>query len=209
MDIESILDRVEARVRHLLEHPIIPIEASGRHVHLSREAIRSLFGIDGKLTRLAELSQPGQYVCRERVRAVGPKGEFPSVVVLGPEREETQLEISRTDAVTLGINAPVRVSGSIEGTPGIKLIGTEGEIELSCGVIIAERHIHMTPTDADRWGLADGQCVSVRVCGERPVTFNNVVLRVSGKFATYMHIDYDEANACGFYKGMSGVIFVD
>jgi propanediol utilization protein len=209
MNIDEILDRVEERVRRLLDCPIIPIEASGRHVHLSREAVRTLFGKDAQLTRLAELSQPGQYVCQERVRAVGPKGEFPSVVVLGPERSETQLEISRTDSLTLGLNAPVRLSGSIEGTPGIKLIGSEGEVELSCGIIIAERHIHITSDDASRWNFSDGQTVSVRVYGERPVTFNSVVLRVSDKFATYMHIDYDEANACGFYKGMAGVIIAD
>lgn len=203
---EEILDRIAGRVKELLERPIIPLEASGRHVHLSRAAVDALFGKGYALTQTAELSQPGQFVCRERVRAAGPKGEFPSVVVLGPERHETQVEISRTDAVVLGLNAPVRLSGSIAGSPGIRLAGPAGEIELLSGVIVAERHIHMTPEDASRWGLCDGQTVSVRVFCERPVTFHGVALRVSPKFATYMHIDYDEANACGFRKGMAGII---
>ena len=209
MNTDAILSRAEERVRKLLACPAIPIEASGRHVHLSYGAAEALFGRDSRLTFVSELSQPGQFVCRERVRAVGPKGEFSSIVVLGPERGETQLEVSRTDAVTLGIHAPVRPSGKIAGSPGIRLVGPAGEVELDCGVIVAERHIHMTPHDANRWGFTDGQAVSVRVFGERPVTFNGVILRVSPDFRTYMHIDYDEANACGFYKGMTGIIVQD
>jgi len=209
MSTDAIVDRVVSRIENLLECPIIPIEASGRHVHLSAEALRVLFGENNKLTFVSDLSQPGQFVCSERVRVSGPKGEFPSVVVLGPERDETQVEISRTDAVVLGIKAPVRLSGNISGTPGGRLTGPAGEVTLSCGVIIAERHIHMTPEDAARWDLEDGQTVNVRVFAERPVTFNSVVLRVSPKFATFMHIDYDEANACGFSKGMSGFIVDD
>ena len=209
MRIDTIVDRAASRVQRLLESPIIPIEASGRHVHLTGDAIRLLFGKNSKLTYLSELSQPGQYVCAERVRVTGPKGEFPSVVVLGPQRGETQLEISRTDAISLGINAPVRLSGNIAGTPGAKLTGPSGEIEIPYGVIVAERHIHMTPEDAARWGFEDGQAVSVQVFSERPVMFNNVVLRVSPKFATYMHIDYDEANAGGIKNGMPCIIVTE
>ena len=209
MNTDLVFSRVEERVKSLLTRPVIPIEASGRHIHLSRAVVQILFGKNSKLTYVTELSQPGQFVCRERVRVVGPKGEFPSVVVLGPERSETQLEISRTDAVVLGLNAPVRLSGRIAGSPGARLIGPEGEVVLDQGVIVAERHIHMTPEDAGRWGFKDGQAVPVRLFGERPVTFNGVILRISPEFRTYMHIDYDEANACGFYKGMAGIIVDD
>jgi len=209
MNIDAVIGRVEEQVMKLLERPVIPIEASGRHVHLSHGAAQSLFGKGSRLTHVSPLSQPGQFVCRERVGIVGPKGEFSSVVVLGPERDETQLEISRTDAVKLGVDAPVRLSGNIAASPGIRLKGPAGEVELTRGVIVAERHIHMTPEDAGRWGFTDGQAVSVRVFGERPVTFNGVILRVSPQFATYMHIDYDEANACGFSKGMAGIIVGD
>jgi propanediol utilization protein len=190
----------------MLNGPVIPIEASGRHIHLSREAVEKLFGAGYQLTKVSELSQPGQFVCAERLRAKGPKGELASVVVLGPERRDTQMEISATDALTLGVKSALRLSGDTRGTPGIKLLGPAGELELEHGVIVAERHVHMTPQDAARWGFVDGQTVSVRVFGERPVVFCGVALRVSPDFATYMHIDYDEANACGFKKGMPGFI---
>ena len=209
MNVDMVIDRIATRVDKLLKCPVIPIEASGRHVHLSEEALGKLFGAGSKLTHVSDLSQPGQYVCKERIRLAGPKGEFPSVVVLGPVRKETQVEVSATDALALGIKAPVRQSGHIAGTPGAKLTGPAGELELSYGVIIAQRHIHMTPEDATRWNLEDGQTVSVRVFTDRPTTFNGVVLRVSPDFKTFMHIDYDEANACGFTKGMAGIIVQD
>jgi propanediol utilization protein len=197
---------VAQRVLKLLNGPVVPIEASGRHIHLSREAVDKLFGAGYKLTKAAELSQPGQFACAERLRAKGPKGELGSVVVLGPERGETQMEISATDALTLGVRAALRLSGDTRETPGIKLVGPAGEIELEHGVIVAERHIHMATQDAARWGFVDGQTVSLRVFGERGVIFCGVPLRVSPDFATAMHIDYDEANACGFQKGMPGFI---
>jgi propanediol utilization protein len=137
---------------------------------------------------------------------VGPKGEFGAVVILGPERAETQVEISATDALMLGVKPPVRLSGDLAGTPGIRLVGPAGTVELDHGVMVALRHIHMHPDFAARYGLHDRQVVSVRLEGEREVTFGNTVLRVSPNFATYMHIDYDEANACGFKKGMTGTI---
>jgi propanediol utilization protein len=199
-------DRVTQRALKLLNSPVIPIEASGRHIHLSREAVDKLFGAGYQLTKVSELSQPGQFVCAERLRVKGPKGELASVVALGPERRETQMEISATDAMTLGVKAALRLSGDTRGTPGVRLVGPAGELELEHGVIVAERHVHMTPQDAARWGFADGQTVSVRVFGERPVVFCGVALRVSPDFSTYMHIDYDEANACGFKKGMPGFI---
>jgi propanediol utilization protein len=198
--------RVAERVARMLARPWVPIEASGRHVHLSREDLTVLFGEGYQLTKKADLSQPGQFVCAERIRLEGPKGFFPNLVVLGPERGQTQVEISATDAVTLGIPAPVRLSGDIEDTPGALLTGPRGEIRLKQGVIVAQRHVHMTPGDAERYGLRDGQIIRVRVFGARALIFGNVALRVTSSSATFMHIDYDEGNACSFRKGLTGMI---
>jgi propanediol utilization protein len=202
----ELAERVVSRVIEELSKPRIPIEASGRHVHLKRADIDVLFGRGSNLTPKSDLSQPGQFSCVERVRVAGPKGEFPSVIVLGPERSNTQVEVSLTDAKFLGVDAPVRLSGDIASTPGIRIIGPKGEIETENGVIAAKRHIHMTPEDAAAYGARDGQVVSVTVYGDRETTFRGVALRVSPKFATYMHIDYDEANACAFRKGMTGFL---
>jgi len=209
MNFDAVIDRIAERVETLLKCPVIPLEASGRHVHLSAEAIKKLFGENHSLTHVSDLSQSGQYVCKERLKLTGPKGGFPAVVVLGPQRNETQIEISATDAVALGINAPIRLSGNISGTPGAKLTGPAGELEVNNGVIVAQRHIHMTPEDAGKWNLKDGQSVDVRVFAKRAVTFHSVILRVSPDFKTFMHIDYDEANACGFTKGTAGIIVND
>lgn len=206
---ENLMEKITQKVLDELQSAKIPIEASGRHAHLSREAIDALFGKGYELTPSAELSQPGQYACKERIQIQGSKGSFPSVIVLGPQRPETQVELSLTDALSIGIKAPVRMSGKISGTPGAKLIGPNGEYDIPDGVIIAERHIHMSPEDADKYGVKDGQIVSVKVEGERSLTFHNITLRVSANFATYMHIDYDEANACGFKKGMKGKLIID
>lgn len=204
--LERITARVVERLFSRLEEPSVEIEASGRHAHLSREAVETLFGKGYSLTRASDLSQPGQFACRERIKIAGPKGEFSSVIILGPERRETQVEVSKTDAVALGLKAPVRLSGNIADTPGIRLIGPAGELSLGSGVIVAQRHIHMTPQDAERYGLTDGQVVSIVIPGERGATFHNFTLRVSPDFKTFAHIDYDEANACGFSKGMRGII---
>ncbi|MDR1825459.1 MAG: phosphate propanoyltransferase [Bifidobacteriaceae bacterium] len=204
----DVVDRVVQRVLQTLSRPMVELEASGRHVHVSRAAADALFGVGVPLTPVADLSQPGQFVCKERIGVVGPKGEFPAVVILGPERSETQVEISATDALALGVKPPVRLSGSLAGTPGIRLVGPKGAVDVDHGVMIAKRHIHMHPDFAQKHGLMDRQVVSVKVWGERAVTFDNVVLRVSPQFATYMHIDYDEANACGFHKGMLGSLIV-
>ena len=184
----------------------IILEASGRHIHVSKADLEALFGPGHKLTKRGDLSQPGQFSCVERVRLIGPGGEFPSVIILGPERPQTQAEISLTDAKALGIDAPLRLSGDTAGTPGVKIAGPAGEVDIPQGVIVAKRHVHMSADDAASYGLSDGQTVSVRCGGERGVTFHEVPLRVSPDFATRMHIDYDEANALGFQSGMTGFL---
>ena len=184
----------------------VEIEASGRHIHLSRVHVDALFGVGYKLTPVKDLSQPGQFACRERVTLVGPKGELKNVAVLGPERGESQAEVSLTDAVTLGIAPPVRQSGDLTGTPGLTVRNGERMITLDHGLIAARRHIHMTPEDAARWGVTDGQAVRLKTFTARPVVFDGVVVRVSPQFCTVVHLDYDEANACGFQNGNRGMI---
>ncbi len=196
----------ELKEKDLGSAPTILVEASGRHVHLSREAVDTLFGKGYQLTKVSELSQPGQYVCQERVSLVGPKGTLNNVVVLGPERPQVQVEISRTDAVTLGVPAPVRESGQIDDTPGVTVAVGDRRLSISKGVIVAQRHIHTTPQDAKYFGVKDRDVVRVAVQGERGAILNNVLVRVSPQFSTSMHIDYDEANAIGFWKGMRGQI---
>lgn len=205
---EAFIDRVAQRIIDRLLVPSVELEASGRHVHLNREAVEILFGQGYTLTKAADLSQPGQFACRERVTLAGTKKSIANVVVLGPERPESQVEVSATDALALGLKVPVRMSGDIAGTPGIRLVGPAGELDIRAGVIVAMRHIHITPEDAVRFGVADKQAVDVRVGGDRGLVFRNAVVRVSPQFATYMHIDYDEANACGFAKGMQGELLV-
>jgi propanediol utilization protein len=184
----------------------IEIEASGRHVHLSEKDAEILFGAGHTFVKKSDLSQPGQYACQERIAIKGPKKTIEKVSILGPARAVTQVELSATDVLTLGIKAPVRMSGQIAGSAGARLIGPAGAIEISSGIIIAKRHIHATPHDAMRLGVANNEEVNVTVYGERSVTFHNVAVRVSPDFATYMHIDHDEANACGYAKGMLGFI---
>lgn len=172
------------------------VETSARHVHLTTEQVEILFGKGAKLTHKKDLSQPGQFACEERVTVVGPRNQIANVVVLGPERPAGQVEVSMTEARILGISAPVRESGDIAGTPGCKLVGPCGEVTLDEGVIVAKRHIHMTPEDAERIGVTDKQVVSVKIdTPERAAIFGDVVVRVSPKFALAMHIDTDESNA--------------
>ena len=197
-------DQVTRIVDAITGRLFIELEASGRHVHLTREAALTLFG--HPLTPKRPLSQPGQFVCQERVRLVTPKGSIDRVAVLGPERNACQVELSATDCVALGIDAPVRLSGDTAGSPGIVLESESGQIRLSEGVIIAQRHIHMTPEDARARGLSDRATVQLRTLTQRPLTFEEVVVRVSPEFRTYAHLDYDEANACGFRKGDLGMI---
>ena len=198
------MDKMDALVNAVLERILVPLEASGRHVHLTREQAEILFGHG--LTPERPLSQPGQYLSKERVTVIGPKGEFRNVAVLGPERRESQVEISLTDGKALGIQPPVRLSGETVGSPGCILVGSQGRVELDRGVIAAQRHIHLTPVDAARFGVRDRQVVHLQTFTARPVVFEDTVVRVSGDFAAAVHLDYDEANACGFAKGDWGRI---
>ena len=176
------------------------VETSARHVHLTEEHIAILFGEGATLTFKKALSQPGQFACEERVTVVGLKKSIPNVISLGPARKASQVEVSLTDARTLGIAAPIRESGDVAGSGACKLIGPCGEVELSEGVIAAKRHIHFTPENAKEFGVEDKQIVSVKIDGTgRSTVFGDVVIRVSEKFAPAMHIDTDEANAaCAF-----------
>ena len=196
-NLESLAEAVLAKV-------FVPLEASGRHVHLTKEQALALFGHG--LTPERPLSQPGQYLCRERVTVLGPRGEFKNVAVLGPERKAAQVEISLTDGKTLGIQPPVRLSGDVKRSPGCKLIGPHGAVELGEGVIAARRHIHLTPEDGKRFGVSDRQVVKLQTFTDRPVIFEDVTVRIHGEFAAAAHLDYDEANACGFRKGDFGRI---
>ncbi len=184
------------------------VETSARHVHLTPEHIEILFGAGHTLTNKKDLSQPGQYACEERVTLVGPKKSIERVSILGPARPETQVELSFTDARTLGVDAPVRESGDVKGSAGCKLVGPCGEVEIAEGVIIAKRHIHMTTADAAEFGVADKQIVKVAIDSEgRKTVYDDVVVRVKDSFALAMHIDTDEANAaCAFGKCFGEVI---
>ncbi len=182
----------------------VELEASGRHVHVTKEQARILFGHG--LTPKRPLSQPGQYLANERVTVTGPKGEFRNVAVLGPERKEAQVEVSLTDARHLGIQAPLRLSGSVKGSPGVTLETEQGRIALAEGVIVAKRHIHLHPEDAARFGVTDQQVVKLQTFTARPTIFGDVTVRVSPDFAAFVHLDYDEANACGFRPGDLGRI---
>ena len=182
----------------------VEIEASGRHVHVTKEQAQILFG--HSLTPKRPLSQPGQYLANERVTVVGPKGEFANVAVLGPERKAGQVEVSLTDARVLGVDAPVRLSGDVANSPGILLRGEKGCVPLQEGVVAAKRHIHLTPEDAKKFRVSDRQIVKLQTYTDRPVVFGDVVVRVSPDFASYVHLDYDEANACGLRKGDLGRI---
>ena len=195
---------VEMLTEAVIARLFVNLEASGRHVHVTREQALTLFG--HPLTRKRDLSQPGQFVANERVTVIGPKGRFEHVAVLGPERKEAQVEISLTDGKTLGIVPPVRPSGSVEDSPGAVLAGPEGTVKLTQGVIAAQRHIHMIPEDAKRFGVRDKQVVRLRTFTNRPLVFEDVLVRVSPDYATYAHLDYDEANACGFEQGCVGRI---
>ncbi len=183
------------------------VEISARHVHVSEADLEVLFGKGYTLTAKKDLSQPGQFACEERVTVVGPKRELAGVSILGPCRKETQIELSLTDARSLGLSAAIRESGDLEGTMGCKLVGPCGEVELSKGVIAAKRHIHMTTADAEKYGITDKQIVSVKIpTAERALIFGDVVARVSDSYALAMHIDTDEANAAAVPGSCEGEI---
>ena len=197
MDYVNLTEQVIKRL-------FVELEASGRHVHVTKDQAITLFG--HPLTPKRPLSQPGQYLAQERLTVVGPKGEFANVAVLGPERKAAQVEISLTDGRTLGVEAPVRLSGHVQGSPGILLRGDKGSVTLQEGVIAAQRHIHLTPEDAEKFRVKDKQIVKLQTYTTRPVVFEDVAVRVSPDFASFVHLDYDEANACGFRKGDLGRI---
>ena len=197
MNYEAIAEQVMRRL-------FVELEASGRHVHVTKEQAMALFG--HPLTPKRELSQPGQYLANERVTVIGPKGAFDNVAVLGPERSAGQVELSMTDARVLGLQAPVRLSGQIKDTPGAVLKSERGSVQLPEGVLVAQRHIHITPEDARRMGVKDKQVVRLQTYTDRPLVFGDVVVRVSPEFQTRAHLDYDEANACGFQNGDFGRI---
>ncbi|MHC1761499.1 MAG: phosphate propanoyltransferase [Negativicutes bacterium] len=184
----------------------LPIGVSNRHVHLSAEDLKMLFGAGHSLTVDKELSQPGQFAARETIRIIGPKGAIDNVRVLGPVRRETQVEISATDSFQLGIPPVVRDSGHPEGSPGLRLVGPAGEVTIVRGVIVAARHIHLHPDQAGTWRIADGQRVRIKVESERPVVFDDVLVRVNPQFQGEIHMDTDEANAALVKNGTAALI---
>ncbi len=186
----------------------ILVETSARHLHISKEHLETLFGKDATLTNKKDLSQPGQFACEQKVVVVGPKGELP-MTILGPIRPATQVELAITEARKLGIIPPIRESGDIEGTPGCKLKGPCGEVEIDCGVIVAKRHIHLTPENAKEFSVKDKQIVSVKTDENgRSIIFGDVVVRVHENFAPAMHIDTDESNAAGLKGCVQGELIV-
>lgn len=197
--LQALAEKVAGRI-------FIPLEASGRHVHITAAQAEQLFG--HRLTPQRPLSQPGQFLAKERVTLVGPKGEFQNVAVLGPERKEAQVEISLTDARALGLRVPVRLSGDVAGTPGATLVGERGKVLLDRGVMAAQRHIHLTPEAAAWFGVKDKQIVKLQTFTSRPCIFEDVVVRISDTFSPAAHLDYDESNACGFHPDDFGRILL-
>lgn len=189
-----------------MENDIL-VETSARHVHVTAEHLETLFGKGYQLTPKKDLSQPGQFACEERIDVVGPKRTLSGVSILGPVRPASQVEISLTDARSIGVTAPIRESGDIAGSGACKLVGPAGEVELTEGVIAAKRHIHMTPADAEKFDVKDKDVVRVRIDTDgRSLEFGDVVVRVSEKFALAMHIDTDESNAAGVTPGTMGTL---
>ena len=179
----------------------IPVGVSGRHVHLSRAHLDALFGSGYELTKKKDLSQPGQFASEETVDIMTTKGAFTRVRILGPVRKDTQIELALTDSVKLGITPPIRDSGNIEGSPGVGLVGPNGTITLDKGAIVALRHIHMTPADAERFGVKDKDIVQVEYLGERGMIMGQVLIRVNDQYALEMHVDTDEGNAACLKTG--------
>ena len=188
---------------------MLPAALSNRHIHLTEEDIETLFGRDYDLVKLRDLSQPGQYACEEKVDLVGPKGTINGVRVLGPARTRTQVEISLADGFVLGVVSPVKDSGDVTGSPGIKIVGTKGELEIQEGLIAAARHIHINPDDAEAFGVVDGQRVKVRTFGFRALIFENVLIRVGDTSVLEMHVDIEEGNAAGLKNGDLVELIVD
>ena len=183
------------------------VETSARHVHVTQEVLETLFGKGYELTKKKDLSQPGQFASNERVQVIGSKSSFPAVSILGPVRPETQVELSASDARSIGVNAPCRESGDIAGSGACKLVGPCGEVEVKEGVIVAKRHIHLTPADAEELGVTNGEIVAVKIdSADRSAILCDTVCRVSENYARAMHIDTDESNAVGAGRNQMGVI---
>ena len=181
-----------------MENFKVIVEGSGKHCHVTRETLDTLFGKGFELEVKKMLSQPGQFASNQKITVIGPKGQT-TMSILGPCRKADQVELSFTDARALGLNCPIRESGDLDGSAGCKLVGPAGEVEISQGCIIAKRHIHMTPEDAEKAGVTDKQIVKLKVGGERALIFDEVVCRVSDQYATFAHIDYDEVNAAALF----------
>lgn len=179
----------------------VPVGISNRHIHLSQEHIEALFGEGHSLTKMKDLSQPGQFASEETVTLIGPKGEISGVRVLGPARKASQVELSRTDSFKIGVKPPLRDSGKLEDSPGIDIKGPKGIVHMDQGVIIAARHLHMTPQDGQRYSLKDGDYVSAIVPGARGGIFDQVLVRISPDYALDLHVDTDEGNAFGLFNG--------
>ncbi len=203
-EIRSIVAKVLSQIEN--DKKPVPIEASARHVHLSKEAVELLFGAGARLTKKRDLSQPGEFLSEQRLKLVTAKGEIANVAVLGPERKAVQVELSMTDCRTLGIKAPVNLSGDLSGAGDVYLVSDRAVLDAKGSVIVAQNHIHMTPADAEYYGVTDSQSVSVKTNTSRPVSFDNVIIRVNPNFALAMHIDFDEANACLLGKNDTGKI---
>lgn len=190
------------------EERAVTVGVSNRHIHLNRADMNILFGTGSELTRMKDLGQPGQYAAEEIVTLRGSKGELGRVRVLGPLRSETQVEISVADGYLLGLKAPVRDSGQLKNTPGIEIIGPKGSVKKTRGVIVAKRHIHMTPEDARRYGLQDKQLADVEIEGARGAVLKQVLIRVSDVYALEMHLDVEEANALGVKTGETAYVIL-
>lgn len=184
----------------------VVIGISNKHMHLGQADLETLFGKGHKLTVFKDLSQPGQYACEEKVDVIGPKGSLKGIRVLGPVRSKTQIELSMTDARSIGINAPIRESGDVAGSPGAKLVGPAGELELKEGVIVALRHIHLTEEEARDAGVCDKEFVSLKFGGPRAAVYDQVLIRVNVNYAGECHLDTDEGNAAGAATGSMGEI---
>lgn len=197
----DLLIEVAKEGKKAVDSDFIPIGVSNRHVHLSQNDLESLFGSGYELTKIKDISQPGQFACKETVTIAGPRGAIEKVRVLGPTRNQSQVEILKSDCFKLGINAVMRMSGDLDCTPGITLIGPKKSLFLTQGAIVAKRHIHMLPGDARRFGVIDGQVVSLKVSGERGGVLGNVVIRVTTTSALECHIDTEEANAMDLKNG--------
>lgn len=212
-DIQDIVSQVIARSglgsgkpASRSEGQEIPVEVSARHVHLTQEALDVLFGPGYQLKRKRGLSQPGQYLCAERVKLVTHKGQIDNVAILGPLRREIQVELSLTDARTLGVKAPICLSGDLEGAANVLIVGPEGVVTANDSVIIAKAHVHMTPADAETYGVSHGEHVSIRLGDKRAITLNDVIVRVSTDYALAVHIDFDEANAARVKGDITGLL---